>query len=63
MDNRPPSIVRGKSPCAGCTERSLACHDKCTKYQSWKAEVFEIQKKRNAYNKLNRRVLWDMKNS
>ena len=63
MDNRPPSTTREKSPCAGCTERSTACHDKCEKYQAWKAELIEIQKKQSAFKRINRRVLWDMKNS
>ena len=25
------------SPCMGCTERHLACHDGCPKYKEWKA--------------------------
>ena len=69
MGNRPPAIVRGESPCTGCTERYPACHDKCPKdnrgeygYQAWRAEVFEVQKKRTAYNRLNRRYLWELRN-
>ena len=70
MDNRPPAIIRGEGPCARCTERFTACHDKCPKdgrgeygYKAWKDELFDIQKKRSAYNRENRRILWDMKNS
>ena len=36
---RLPGVMRGVSPCAECTERHTACHDKCPNYQAWKAEV------------------------
>ena len=33
------------SGCKGCTERHLACHDTCQKYQNWKAENQKIKDK------------------
>lgn len=59
-----------KSPCKGCQERFAACSDKCPKdkrgeygYKAWKTELYDVQNKRSAYNRLNRRILLDMKNS
>ena len=46
------------SPCMGCTERHLACHDSCPKYKEWLViwedkEVLEVISKRTR----RRRVL------
>ena len=57
--------IRDESPCKDCTERFLACSDKCPKdergefgYKAWKAKLEEVQAKRKAYNNLNRRKKW-----
>lgn len=34
------------SPCKGCTDRYLACHDHCEGYQSWRKEQDEINLKK-----------------
>ena len=46
------------SPCMGCTERHLACHDSCPKYKEWLViwedkNVLEVVSKRSK----QRRVL------
>ena len=58
-------FCREVSPCAGCTERFLACHDNCPKdargefgHKAWKAKLDAINKSRKAYNELNRRKKW-----
>lgn len=49
------------SPCMGCTERFIACQDRCPKdargeygYAAWKQAVAIIAKKRKDYNDLLR---------
>ena len=32
-----------KPPCINCTERHLACHDRCEKYKGWQAENDKIK--------------------
>ena len=53
---------REKSPCADCTERFLACSDRCPKdkrgeygYKAWKAYIEEIKRKRKEYINMQRR--------
>lgn len=43
---RPMQTTREKAPCFGCTERFLACSDRCPKdargergYKAWKADL------------------------
>lgn len=62
--------IREKSPCTGCTERFMACSDRCPKdergefgYKAWKAKIEETKQKKKAYNDLNRRKKWQRKTS
>jgi hypothetical protein len=55
-------IIRGTSPCDGCTERFEACWGRCPKdargergYKAWSAEIEETKAKKKAYYDLNRR--------
>lgn len=48
--------IRDKSPCAGCTERFLACQDRCPKdlrgekgIKAWKAEIDRVKQARKDY--------------
>lgn len=48
--------IRGTSPCDGCTERFLACHDNCPKdnrgqygYKAFKAEIERVKANRKKY--------------
>lgn len=57
--------VREECPCNGCSERFTACSDRCPKdergefgHKAWKAKIKEVDKKRKAYNDLNRRKKW-----
>lgn len=58
-DNRRlTNTIRGVSPCKGCSERFLACSDKCPKdargefgYKAWKAEIERVKKARKDYMK------------
>lgn len=61
-EKRLPGIIRGASPCRGCTERLSACWGNCTKdargeygYKAWKADLEDMKAKKKAYYKLNRR--------
>lgn len=56
---------REEAPCKGCPERFPACSDHCPKdargefgYKAWKARFDEINNKRKAYDRLNRRKKW-----
>lgn len=31
------------APCKSCTERYVACHDTCEKYQEWREENIRIK--------------------
>lgn len=42
-------VMRGMSPCTDCAERHTACHDKCPKYQEWKAEAEKVKQQRKSY--------------
>ena len=60
-----PKMIRDPSPCAGCTERFIACSDKCPKdergeygYKAWKAEIERVKNNRKAYDRLNRSRKW-----
>ena len=55
-DKRIPSVIRDISPCAECTEKFTACHDRCPKdlrgdfgYKAWKAKAQQVKDARNAY--------------
>lgn len=59
---RIPGIIRGVTPCAGCTERFEACWGKCPKdergeygYKAWKDEIQQMKEKKKAYYNLTRR--------
>lgn len=48
--------IRGVSPCKDCTERFLACSDRCPKdergdfgHKAWKAELNRVKKERTAF--------------
>ena len=50
------SIIRDTSPCAGCTEKFRACHDRCPKdergepgYNAWKAKINQVKKTKQQY--------------
>ena len=60
-----PRLIRDECPCLGCTERFIACSDRCPKdergeygYLGWKAKIAEVKANRKAYNDLNRRKKW-----
>lgn len=62
MDNRITMGIREVSPCKDCTERFIACSDKCPKdargeygYQAWKAEWDAANEKRKEYDRKKRR--------
>lgn len=65
---RLPNIVRGVSPCANCTEKFTACHDKCPKdkrgdpndpgYKMWKADVQKIKDAKKEYED-NRNMIYE----
>ena len=38
-------VNKTKSPCLGCTDRKLACHDSCDKYKAFKEENQKIKDK------------------
>ena len=49
-------VIRDPSPCDGCTERFLACSDRCPKdargepgYKAWKAEIARVKKNKREY--------------
>lgn len=49
--------VRDKSPCDGCTERFLACHDHCPKdergafgHKAFKEQIAQIKAARRNYD-------------
>lgn len=61
---RPPPSYRDVSPCKGCEEKFLACHDRCPKdlrgefgYNAWKNYNEGINNNRTAY-KNRRRRMW-----
>lgn len=61
---------RDVSPCMNCTERFLACADRCPKdargeygYNAWKAKRKSVEDKRRTYNSLNRRRKWQKINT
>lgn len=49
-DNRLSGVRRGISPCAGCAERHIACHDNCSLYKAWKAEAEKVKEAKRAYD-------------
>lgn len=42
------------SPCKGCEDRQIACHDKCAKFAQWKAEFQRLQAAEKEYKKRRR---------
>lgn len=55
-NKRPPQTIRGVSPCKDCTEKFMACHDRCPKdargeygYGAWAAELKQVKKVREEY--------------
>ena len=50
------------SPCMGCTERNLACHDNCEKYKEWKS-AFDDDKQKHKEDKKKRAELAEVKRS
>lgn len=51
-----PKQIREEPPCHGCTERFIACSDRCPKdergefgYKAWKAELARVKKARRHY--------------
>lgn len=54
------------SPCMGCSDRAVFCHDKCVKYKEWKNRQSEIMEQKRIYNMQNtpstntakRRIKW-----
>jgi hypothetical protein len=58
---RLPGVIRDDCPCHGCTERFLACSDRCPKdergeygYKAWKATLNKVKQAEREYMK-NRR--------
>ena len=50
------NTIRDPSPCSGCTERFLACQDRCPKddrgeygIKAWKAELDRVKKAKLEY--------------
>jgi hypothetical protein len=68
-EQRIHGVMRGSPPCRNCEERHTACHDKCTKYHTWKDEVHRIKEVKKAYKETcfndykeeNRRQAWRRK--
>ena len=57
--------VRGKSPCAGCTEKFIGCHGRCPKdlrgeegYNTWTANCEPIKEKRRQYTDNMSKYKW-----
>ena len=53
---RVPRQIRDEPPCNGCTERFLACSDRCPKdergeygHKAWKAEIERVKAVRASY--------------
>jgi Fe-S-cluster-containing dehydrogenase component len=59
--NRLSGVMRDISPCAGCAERHIACHDNCSQYKAWKAEAEKINEARRAYIEDRTKVYEDEK--
>ena len=41
-------------PCKDCTDRKLGCHDKCSKYQEFKAKRKTLTDQKNEYYKTSK---------
>ena len=62
-----PGVIRDDSPCKGCTERFIACSDKCPKdlrgeygYKAWTGKIQEVKANRTAYYKQRKELSnWD----
>lgn len=53
---RPPPTYRDVSPCMGCEEKFLACHDRCPKdlrgefgYKAWLADLDKVKAARKDF--------------
>ena len=58
---RLPGVIRDKCPCEGCTERFIACSDRCPKdergeygYKAWKGKINIVKQARKEYLKSRR---------
>ena len=57
-NQRIDNTIRDVSPCKDCTERFIACSDRCPKdergeygYKAWKAEIKRVKKNKQEYLK------------
>ncbi len=57
-EHRLPNIIRGVSPCKGCTERFEACSGKCPidargeyGYGAWKQEIERVKAAKKEYSR------------
>lgn len=55
-------MLKQLSPCKGCTERHLACHDSCPKYKEWK-DFFDTDKQKYQADKYKRKALQEVRNN
>ena len=64
---RLPGVIRDDCPCKGCTERFVACSDKCPKdergesgYKAWRGKIKEVEANRKAYLNQRKEITnWD----
>ena len=57
--SRPDPVTREMSPCKGCEQRNVGCHDHCEKYKEWRSGLDELNKARKKYeNKRNMARGW-----
>ena len=47
--SRLPPPTRDIAPCKDCAERNTACHDRCEKYKTWKANLEKINEEKRKY--------------
>lgn len=67
---KPPATTREDSPCHHCTEKVMACHDRCPKdkrgeygYKAWLADLEQIKAAQRQYerDKQTRNYWWRAK--
>ena len=58
---RLPGVIRDECPCKDCTERFIACSDRCPKdergefgYKAWKAKLNKVKQAEKEYLKQRR---------
>ena len=56
-----PGVIRDECPCKGCTERFIACSDRCPKdergeygYKAWKGKINTVKQAEKEYLKSRR---------